>query len=73
MSYVENAISVSPGLPVLIDKYIEGKEVEVDAVCDGEYTLIAGIMEHIDRAGIHSGDSFTMYPSTTLSVEEKIL
>ncbi|TZE83620.1 carbamoyl-phosphate synthase (glutamine-hydrolyzing) large subunit [Calorimonas adulescens] len=71
MSYVENAISVSPGLPVLIDKYIEGKEVEVDAVCDGEYTLIAGIMEHIDRAGIHSGDSFTMYPSTTLSVEEK--
>ena len=49
--------------PILVDKYLMGKEVEVDAVCDGEDILIPGIMEHIERAGIHSGDSISVYPA----------
>ena len=53
--------------PVLVDKYIMGQEVEVDAICDGSDILIPGIMEHIDRAGIHSGDSISVYPAVTLS------
>ncbi len=53
--------------PVLIDKYMMGKEIEVDAICDGEDFLIPGIMEHIERAGIHSGDSISVYPARTLS------
>lgn len=53
--------------PVLVDKYLMGQEVEVDAICDGYDILIPGIMEHIDRAGIHSGDSISVYPSVTLS------
>ena len=51
---------------MLIDKYLEGKEVEVDAICDGEEVLIPGIMEHIERAGVHSGDSFAVYPGINL-------
>ena len=69
--YVSNAIKISPGRPILIDKYIEGTEAEVDAVCDGDNVLIAGIMEHIERAGVHSGDSFAVYPPRTLKYEEK--
>ncbi len=53
--------------PVLIDKYLMGKEVEVDAICDGEDYLIPGIMEHVERAGVHSGDSISVYPTQTLS------
>ncbi len=53
--------------PVLIDKYMMGKEVEVDAICDGKDLLIPGIMEHIERAGVHSGDSISVYPAQTLS------
>ena len=53
--------------PVLIDKYMMGTEVEVDAICDGEDYLIPGIMEHIERAGVHSGDSISVYPAQTLS------
>ena len=53
--------------PVLIDKYLMGKEVEVDAICDGTDYLIPGIMEHVERAGVHSGDSISVYPSQTLS------
>ncbi len=53
--------------PVLVDKYIVGKEIEVDAVCDGEDILIPGIMEHIERAGIHSGDSISVYPAQSLN------
>lgn len=53
--------------PVLIDKYLSGKEVEVDAICDGEDILIPGIMEHIERAGVHSGDSISVYPAQMLS------
>ena len=56
---------------VLIDKYMMGKEVEVDAICDGEDYLIPGIMEHIERAGIHSGDSISVYPAQTLSQKLK--
>lgn len=57
--------------PVLIDKYLMGKEVEVDAICDGEDILIPGIMEHIERAGVHSGDSISVYPAQTLTETEK--
>ena len=57
--------------PVLIDKYMMGKEVEVDAICDGEDYLIPGIMEHVERAGIHSGDSISVYPSQTISQKNK--
>ena len=55
--------------PILVDKYLMGKEIEVDAVCDGEDILIPGIMEHIERAGIHSGDSISVYPAQSLSPE----
>ncbi|MCR5526419.1 MAG: carbamoyl-phosphate synthase large subunit [Lachnospiraceae bacterium] len=57
--------------PILVDKYMMGKEVEVDAVCDGEDILIPGIMEHVERAGIHSGDSISVYPAQTLSAKVK--
>ncbi len=57
--------------PVLVDKYLMGKEIEVDAVCDGEDILIPGIMEHIERAGIHSGDSISVYPAQTISPKIK--
>ena len=53
--------------PILIDKYLQGKEIEVDAICDGQDILIPGIMEHIERAGIHSGDSISVYPARTIS------
>ncbi len=61
--------------PVLVDKYLMGKEIEVDAVCDGQDVLIPGIMEHIERAGIHSGDSISIYPAQSISrkAEETIL
>jgi carbamoyl-phosphate synthase large subunit len=61
--------------PILVDKYLMGKEVEVDAVCDGEDILIPGIMEHIERAGVHSGDSISVYPSQSISnkVKEEIV
>ena len=60
--------------PILVDKYLQGKEIEVDAVCDGEDILIPGIMEHIERAGIHSGDSISVYPAQSLTkgAKEKI-
>ncbi len=57
--------------PILVDKYLEGKEIEVDAVCDGEDVLIPGIMEHIERSGIHSGDSISVYPAQTISPKIK--
>ena len=53
--------------PILIDKYLQGTELEVDAICDGEDILIPGIMEHIERAGVHSGDSIAVYPAWNLS------
>ncbi len=57
--------------PILVDKYLQGKEIEVDAVCDGEEILIPGIMEHIERAGIHSGDSISVYPAKSISEKTK--
>ena len=57
--------------PILVDKYLQGKEIEVDAVCDGEDILIPGIMEHIERAGIHSGDSISVYPAQSLCASAK--
>jgi carbamoyl-phosphate synthase large subunit len=64
------AVELSGGKPILIDKYFEGKEVEVDAIADGERVLIPGIMEHIERAGVHSGDSMAVYPGLDLSQHE---
>ena len=57
--------------PILVDKYLMGKELEVDAVCDGQDILIPGIMEHIERAGIHSGDSISVYPAKSISQKTK--
>lgn len=65
--YMSMAVGLSAKHPVLIDKYICGKEVEVDGICDGNEVLIPGIMEHIERAGVHSGDSIAVYPPQTLS------
>ena len=69
--YMTMAAQVSPDKPVLVDKYILGKEIELDAVCDGTDVLIVGIMEHIERAGVHSGDSFAVYPTQNISREAK--
>ncbi|GAA0359828.1 carbamoyl-phosphate synthase large subunit [Bacillus horti] len=75
LGYMENAVRVNPQHPVLIDRYLLGKEVEVDAICDGNEVLIPGIMEHIERAGVHSGDSIAVYPPQTISpeIKEKII
>lgn len=67
--YMENAVEASPEKPVLIDRYLTGTEIEVDAICDGENVLIPGIMEHIERAGVHSGDSIAVFPPQNLSEE----
>ncbi|PLS06489.1 carbamoyl-phosphate synthase large subunit [Neobacillus cucumis] len=69
--YMQNAVKVNPEHPVLIDRYLTGKEIEVDAICDGTNVLIPGIMEHIERAGVHSGDSIAVYPPQTLSEKVK--
>ncbi len=71
LDYMEYAVKINPEHPVLIDHYMLGKEVEVDAICDKETVLIPGIMEHIERAGVHSGDSIAVYPPQTLSAEIK--
>ncbi|WP_040204900.1 carbamoyl-phosphate synthase large subunit [Neobacillus jeddahensis] len=71
LHYMENAVKINPEHPVLIDRYLTGKEIEVDAICDGENVLIPGIMEHIERAGVHSGDSIAVYPPQTLSESVK--
>ncbi|NPV27699.1 MAG: carbamoyl-phosphate synthase large subunit [Firmicutes bacterium] len=68
--YMATAVRVSPQHPILVDKYVQGKEAEVDAISDGEDVLIPGIMEHIERAGVHSGDSVAVYPAYTLSADE---
>jgi len=68
--YMSNALELGSSHPVLVDKYLLGKEVEVDAVCDGETVLIPGIMEHIERAGVHSGDSIAIYPGLNLTFSE---
>ena len=68
--YMKLAMDLHTRHPVLIDKYMEGKEVEVDAICDGERVFIPGIMEHIERAGVHSGDSMAVYPGVNLTEQE---
>lgn len=65
--YIDNINKIAQDHPILVDKYIVGKEIEVDAICDGTDILIPGIMEHIERAGVHSGDSISVYPCQTLS------
>ena len=68
--YFKEAIVASEETPVLVDKYISGKELEVDAVCDGKDVYIPGIMQHVERTGVHSGDSISVYP--TFSVSQKV-
>ncbi len=68
--YLENAVKIDEKQPVLVDKYIQGKELEIDAVCDGKDVFVAGIMELVERTGIHSGDSISVYP--TFSVSQKV-
>lgn len=69
--YMTYAADISPDHPVLVDKYLMGKEVETDSICDGQECHVVGIMEHIERAGVHSGDSFAVYPTQTLSQKTK--
>ena len=69
--YLHNAVEVNENSPVLVDKYIMGKETEVDAICDGKDVFIPAIMEHVERTGIHSGDSISVYPSFSLSEKVK--
>ncbi|MDR5659321.1 carbamoyl-phosphate synthase large subunit [Serpentinicella sp. ANB-PHB4] len=73
--YLKDAFNRDKHNPVLIDRYLLGKEIEVDAICDGEDVFIPGIMEHLERAGVHSGDSISIYPSKQISskVKTKIL
>lgn len=73
LKYMSSAVQVSPKHPVLVDKYVRGKEVEVDAIGDGQHIFIPGIMEHIERAGVHSGDSIAVYPPQSLTKREKEL
>ena len=70
-TYLQTAVEASPERPVLVDKYLIGRECEVDAICDGQNVLIPGIMEHVERAGVHSGDSMAVYPPRNLSLVEK--
>ena len=70
-NYLKTAVEIDVDKPVLVDKYIKGKEVEVDAVCDGRRVFIPGIMELVERTGVHSGDSISVYPSISLSSKVK--
>lgn len=65
--YLKNAVEIDEDKPVLVDKYIMGKELEVDAVCDGTDVFVPGIMEHVERTGVHSGDSISVYPTFSVS------
>lgn len=69
--YLQNAVRVDEDRPVLVDKYITGKEVEIDAVCDGESVFLPGIMELVERTGVHSGDSISVYPPFSISAKVK--
>ncbi|MGE6753177.1 carbamoyl-phosphate synthase large subunit [Rossellomorea sp. NPDC071047] len=71
LQYMKNAVKVNPQHPVLIDRYLIGKEIEVDAISDGVDVVVPGIMEHIERAGVHSGDSIAVYPPQQLTEEQK--
>ena len=69
--YLRSAVEINEKSPVLVDKYIMGKELEVDAICDGKDVFIPGIMEHVERTGIHSGDSISVYPTFSVSQQVK--
>ena len=69
--YLKNAVEIDEDKPVLVDKYIVGKEVEVDAICDGKDVFVPGIMELVERTGVHSGDSISVYPSFSISDKVK--
>ena len=69
--YLHNAVEINEKSPVLVDKYIMGKESEVDAICDGKDVFIPGIMEHVEHTGIHSGDSISVYPAFSLNQKVK--
>ena len=69
-NYLKTAVEIDEDKPVLVDKYIRGKEVEVDAICDGEQVFVPGIMELVERTGVHSGDSISIYP--TYSISQKV-
>ena len=69
--YLKTAVEINTEQPVLVDKYITGKELEVDAVCDGKDVFIPGIMEHVEKTGIHSGDSISIYPTFSVSQKAK--
>jgi carbamoyl-phosphate synthase large subunit len=75
LHYMRNAVKINPEHPVLVDRYLTGKEIEVDAISDGVNVLIPGIMEHIERAGVHSGDSIAVYPPQTISpaIKQKLV
>ena len=68
--YLKTAVEIDEDKPVLVDKYIQGKEVEIDAICDGNDVFVPGIMELVERTGIHSGDSISVYP--TFSISDKV-
>lgn len=70
-TYLKSAVEINEDQPVLVDKYIQGKELEVDAVCDGFDVFVPGIMEHVERTGIHSGDSISVYPTFSVSSKAK--
>ena len=69
-NYLKTAVEIDEDKPVLVDKYIRGKEVEVDAICDGTHVFVPGIMELVERTGVHSGDSISIYP--TYSISQKV-
>ena len=69
--YLKNAVEIDEDKPVLVDKYIQGREVEVDAICDGRDVFVPGIMELVERTGVHSGDSISVYPSFSISDKVK--
>ena len=73
--YLQTAVEINTEQPVLVDKYIMGRELEVDAICDGNDVFVPGIMEHVERTGVHSGDSISIYPTFTASqnVKDKII
>ncbi|MEE6452187.1 carbamoyl-phosphate synthase large subunit [Gottfriedia acidiceleris] len=75
LHYMQNAVKINPEHPVLVDRYLTGKEIEVDAISDGIDVYIPGIMEHIERAGVHSGDSIAVYPTQNVSkaAKEKLI
>ena len=70
-NYLKTAVEIDEDKPVLVDKYIRGKEVEVDAICDGKQVFVPGIMELVERTGVHSGDSISVYPTHSISAKVK--